>query len=100
MTDKIPLLKLEDIKPKLKFQFQSFNQFWSSNATVYNNIQSVYDLKPFLFKVDAETFLQKRGYEKPLLKRSDKENFIDTIIFGIVISKKVNLESFKNHIRK
>ena len=59
------------------------------------------DLRPCLFKVNKEKFTFRDKYPLcELAKRPDKEQFIDTIFFGVIISKNTDINKYKIKIKE
>ena len=73
----------------LEDHLKTFDNFWATNTTSidYNPLSKV-------FKVNKDTFLKKTNPKthqsqpfSPLLKRPDKDIFVDSVVFGVLVLK-------------
>ena len=84
-----------DLTPKLKEEFESFDTFWKHDTKTINGITRVKDLKKFLFHVNKQTFENPNLKLTSLKTRPNKDEFLDTVIFGVIIPKTRNINKCK-----
>ena len=55
-----------------------------------------------MFPVNKQSFYSSSSISerKTLIKRPEQEKFLDSIVFGVIVSNKINLKSFKTRVRK
>ena len=63
------------------------------------NVKNFEDIKGRIFHVSRKTFNKTSKLSK-LTARPDKRIFLDSVVFGALLLKKVNIEAYKSRIRK
>ena len=88
-------------EPKVEKEFSNFDNYWSINSKKMDMIiLSEKSLLPYVFNVSKNTF-KRNSHNQSLIKRPDKNEFLDCVMFGAIVHEKIinNRAKFQSHKR-